>query len=575
MAATNQRQALRISWALALAVTTAMPSTWADNSIPTTQKPVSRTGLKASAAGSLVIVAPSKPKPAKKLPDRAPRVHHDPNLQAAAHQQSADSQRKDFDSAQVPEMLVHAHQLSQSAATEKDFEEIAVICNTAVNLGAVGDQLEFALQLRVWAVEERDEARIRQIEQRLLAEKSMQQRQALQSEEQLRAEIERQKLRAQKAEQKFEMETLTQKLQTEIDTQKREAEFKQKELQQEIAALKLRAQRAEKILAQQGLTGIAMTELTGSIGSQAVPLPTVEKAAVAGSPASTDSEQQPTSQGPQQITNPAAMVAQLATPIPVAGQVAQGQQANSESITQTQAHQAIDWQSLHDQAVSLAERGNQTAALAKFDQVIKLNNKSAKAYSNRATLHTEMDNLELALKDYQQACAIDDRSLHAQLGLGRTFHQLGKHEEALECMNLAIELDSDNAKLYCTRADLHADIGNYCEALADYAQTIDLNPKFGHAYRNGAWLLATCPDPRFRDPQNAIRGAKQALEFGYGERHIALDTLAAAYAADVQFEAAEETIQEAIQVAPNEVLPVYRERLKMYKNMEPYREEWK
>ena len=51
-------------------------------------------------------------------------------------------------------------------------------------------------------------------------------------------------------------------------------------------------------------------------------------------------------------------------------------------------------------------------------------------------------------------------------------------------------------------------MGLYGEALADYATAIDLNPEFAHAYRNGAWLLATCPDSKYRDGENAIR--KQA-----------------------------------------------------------------
>ena len=48
-------------------------------------------------------------------------------------------------------------------------------------------------------------------------------------------------------------------------------------------------------------------------------------------------------------------------------------------------------------------------------------------------------------------------------------------------------------------------MGQYDQALLDYANAIELDPEFGHAYRNGAWLLATCPDDRVRDVTNATQ----------------------------------------------------------------------
>ena len=113
-------------------------------------------------------------------------------------------------------------------------------------------------------------------------------------------------------------------------------------------------------------------------------------------------------------------------------------------------------------------------------------------------------------------------------------------------------------------------MGSYRKALADYAKTIDLAPEFAHAYRNGAWLLATCPDARYRDSKNAIQGALRAIEFNYGERHVALDTLAAALASDGQFEQAARTMQEALQISPNNAVKDYRDRLAAYQSQKPF-----
>ena len=116
-------------------------------------------------------------------------------------------------------------------------------------------------------------------------------------------------------------------------------------------------------------------------------------------------------------------------------------------------------------------------------------------------------------------------------------------------------------------------MGHFGEALADYARTIELDPEFAHAYRNGAWLLATCPDERYRDPENAVLGARQALEYSYGDRHVALDTLAAALASKGQFEAAIQTETEAVDLAPEDAKFTYLSRLQLYQDRVPFRTE--
>jgi tetratricopeptide (TPR) repeat protein len=223
-----------------------------------------------------------------------------------------------------------------------------------------------------------------------------------------------------------------------------------------------------------------------------------------------------------------------------------------------------NWRALHNRGVSSAQEGKFAEALDDFNRVVELNPLFAKAFANRATLFTQSGDLEVALADYQRACRLDPKLLAAEVGRGRMCHLLGRWEEALDAFNKALEINPDNPELVCSRADLLADMGRYSEALADYARTIDLDPEFAHAYRNGAWLLATCPDSRYRDGANAVRGAERALESGYGERHVALDTLAAAQASAGQFDEAVQTLQDALKLAPHDARSAYRMRLRMY-----------
>ena len=232
-----------------------------------------------------------------------------------------------------------------------------------------------------------------------------------------------------------------------------------------------------------------------------------------------------------------------------------------------------NWRALHNRGVSYAQAGQFAEAFDDFNRVIQLNPRYAKAYANRATLYVQAKDLQAATQDYELAIERDPKFTTAHVGLGRVCHMLGRWDEAIQHFTAAIHVDPANPNILCSRGDLQADMGHYGEALADYARTIELDPEFAHAYRNGAWLLATCPDERFRDPENAVLGAQQALDYSYGERHIALDTLAAALASNGQFKEAVAAVTQAVDLAPEKTKFAYLSRRQLYQEREPFRTE--
>jgi tetratricopeptide (TPR) repeat protein len=229
------------------------------------------------------------------------------------------------------------------------------------------------------------------------------------------------------------------------------------------------------------------------------------------------------------------------------------------------------WRALHNRGVTLAQSGQFAEAFDDITRVIQLNPKFAKAYSNRATLYVQAGDTEKAIADYQAAIQIDPTLTQALIGHARVCHMTGRLDEALESFDAATNQDDASAETVCSRGDLLVDLGRYSDALKDYARAIELNPKFEHAYRNGAWLLATCPDDSIRDAQGAIKGAQTALECGYGERHAALDTLAAALANAGRFDEAVGTMQQAIEIAPEDAVPAYQARQQLYEMRQPFR----
>jgi tetratricopeptide (TPR) repeat protein len=231
------------------------------------------------------------------------------------------------------------------------------------------------------------------------------------------------------------------------------------------------------------------------------------------------------------------------------------------------------WRAFHNCGVSWAMLGKYDDAIASFGQAIELNPTFANARFNRAELSLETGRYDLAEKDYAGVIRLDSSDVAAHIGRGHALFYLTRFDEALAEFDVAIQLQPDNAVAHADRADLHAFMGRWEEAAQDYRAAIQLDRNLGRAYQSAAWLMATCPDPRYRDVQLALRSAERALELDGATDYRYLDTLAAAQASAGQFPPAIEAIEQAIAVAPADVRPELQQRLRLYQAKRPFRDE--
>ena len=135
--------------------------------------------------------------------------------------------------------------------------------------------------------------------------------------------------------------------------------------------------------------------------------------------------------------------------------------------------------------------------------------------------------------------------------------------EAIQDLDRVIELDADNAVAFADRADLYAFLGRWEQAARDFRMAIRLDKSLGRAYQSAAWLMATCPEKRFRDQKVALRAAQRAIELDGRDDYRYLDTLAAAQANAQRFGEAMESAQQAIEVAPTDVVAELQEKLQL------------
>jgi tetratricopeptide (TPR) repeat protein len=116
--------------------------------------------------------------------------------------------------------------------------------------------------------------------------------------------------------------------------------------------------------------------------------------------------------------------------------------------------------------------------------------------------------------------------------------------------------------------------GDHDRAMADYNRAIELDPMCAHAHSNLAWLLAVCPESKYRDGMKAIKLAKKAIE--RNDKSARIDTLAAAYAEAGRFQDAikteERTIAKLKEEGNTKGIPEFEEHLASYKAGKPWRE---
>lgn len=233
------------------------------------------------------------------------------------------------------------------------------------------------------------------------------------------------------------------------------------------------------------------------------------------------------------------------------------------------------WRAIHNRGVSYAGCGKLKEAMADFDEVIRLKQDFPPVWYNRGELHAQTGDFSAAINDYREALRLRSNDTAALSSRGYAFYQLGKYEPALADFTRSLQLDGRQAATLVYRAAAYYETGRYAQAADDCRSSIRLDSNSPAAYQATAWLMATCPDARFRDPKLAVKAARKAIELRGRSNYRDLETLAAALASDGQFQLAAETQRKAIEALPPHLVELsgdFKSRLKLYEDHQPFQE---
>jgi serine/threonine-protein kinase len=160
--------------------------------------------------------------------------------------------------------------------------------------------------------------------------------------------------------------------------------------------------------------------------------------------------------------------------------------------------------------------------------------------------------------------------------LGVALAKIGALEEGRAHLAEALRIKPNNASVHYNLGLWLAMEGKPAESAAQYREAIRLRPNYPKALNNLAWMLATHPDPRLRNGEEALQLARRAAELTGGNDPGTLDTLAAACAEARQFAEAIRVAERAAELAQsagqNELARQIQARLPGYRSEQPYRE---
>jgi serine/threonine-protein kinase len=163
--------------------------------------------------------------------------------------------------------------------------------------------------------------------------------------------------------------------------------------------------------------------------------------------------------------------------------------------------------------VALASKGNMDRAIAEYGQALEIEPMFTEAIVSLADGLRAKGDLDGAIAQLRRAAVLDPKDSMTHSNLGALLCDFKReYDAAIAEFRQAIALDPTFDEGYFNLANALKYKGDLNEAIAAYRHAISLNPKYAMTHNNLADVLANAPDPKFRDPVQAVVEARKAKE---------------------------------------------------------------
>lgn len=225
-------------------------------------------------------------------------------------------------------------------------------------------------------------------------------------------------------------------------------------------------------------------------------------------------------------------------------------------------------------ARALVQQQRLDAAIQQFRAAVALDPDRVSLRNNLGNALLLNGNREAAIRQYEAALRTDPAYSEAHFNLGRALAAEGQVDRALGHLTEAARLTPNLIDAHMLSAHILLSQGHARRGIAALRKAYERAPENPALANDLAWYLATTPGLEKGDRTEALNLAEQAVAQAPERSAGRLDTLAAALAANGQFERAATTMQEALELAAQtraqELMETFRQRLELYKSGRPY-----
>ncbi|MFT4737542.1 MAG: tetratricopeptide (TPR) repeat protein [Cyclobacteriaceae bacterium] len=163
------------------------------------------------------------------------------------------------------------------------------------------------------------------------------------------------------------------------------------------------------------------------------------------------------------------------------------------------------------------ESGEFNQAIAAYNDYLQSNKATEAVLYNRGRSYEELEKWEEALEDFENVIKINVKSAAAYLSIANVRYEQKRYQQSLLQVAKALEITDSNAQAHFIAARAKHQLGYIEGAMESYTQAIDLNRNYGDAFLyRGALKVATkqtrsaCAD--FLKAKNLrVEGAQDAL----------------------------------------------------------------
>jgi tetratricopeptide (TPR) repeat protein len=196
--------------------------------------------------------------------------------------------------------------------------------------------------------------------------------------------------------------------------------------------------------------------------------------------------------------------------------------------------------------------GNFARAIEHYKKALQISPDYLDTLFGLGCAFSDQGDLDQATQYFQKLLQLGPHSgyaAYAHVNLGAVLRKQGKLKEACDQFNQALQLSPDFAQAHYEFAIVFFLQGKLDEALNQFRTAVRLKPYWPEPMNDLAWFIATHPEIKNRDVNEAVRLADRACVLTSYRNPVYLGTLAAAYASAGKFSEAVNTAQKAVTLA--------------------------